>query len=269
MISESYGKTAGGHQYQGVDKDRQAPNPLISIITIVFNGAATLEQTILSVVEQNYPNLEYIIIDGGSTDGTLDIIKKYEDRIDYWVSEPDKGISDAFNKGIAHCHGELIGTLNSDDTYLPGTLRLVAEARVGEKSSQILHGAMIGVVHGKSSVISPRPCPALYLYIDVPYFHPTTFIPASVYDHIGGYDSTYHYAMDYDFFLRAHQAGVKFCRLQGTITRYSFAGKSGSNPLAAYREVLRSQRQHGLFYPLCLTTFLLKMAVNRLKRIFL
>lgn len=246
----------------------QTGNPLISIVTIVFNGAATLEQTILSVLDQGYPHIEYIIIDGGSTDGTLDIIKKFENRIDYWVSEPDKGISDAFNKGIAHCHGEVIGTLNADDTYLPGTLHLVAKALMDGKSGQVLHGAMIGVMQGNSSVIAPRPWPALYLYIDVPYFHPTTFIPASVYKSIGGYDTAFHYAMDYDLFLRAQKAGVKFYELPATITRYSFDGKSGSNPLAAYLEVLHSQRQHGLFYPLCLTTFLLKMAVNRLKRIF-
>ncbi|MGC8981891.1 MAG: glycosyltransferase family 2 protein, partial [Minisyncoccia bacterium] len=89
--------------------------PLITVITVVFNGAKTLEETIKSVINQTYPNVEYIIIDGGSTDGTLDIIKKYEDQIDYWVSEPDKGIYDAMNKGVTLALGYYIYFLGSDD----------------------------------------------------------------------------------------------------------------------------------------------------------
>ena len=93
--------------------------PKISVITITFNSAATLEETILSVTSQDYPDLEYVIIDGGSTDGTLDIIRKYQDKIQIVVSEPDRGISDAFNKGIARATGEIVGIINSDDILLP------------------------------------------------------------------------------------------------------------------------------------------------------
>ena len=102
--------------------------PRISVITITYNSAATLEETIRSVTMQDYPALEYVIIDGGSTDGTLDIVQKYKDQIQVVVSEPDKGISDAFNKGIAHATGEIIGIINSDDILLSGALREVAEA---------------------------------------------------------------------------------------------------------------------------------------------
>jgi glycosyltransferase involved in cell wall biosynthesis len=90
-------------------------NPLISIITIVYNGITTLEQTILSVINQTYKNSEYIIIDGGSTDSTVDIIKKYEKHFAYWLSEPDKGIYNAMNKGIKLSSGKYIALLNSDD----------------------------------------------------------------------------------------------------------------------------------------------------------
>jgi glycosyltransferase involved in cell wall biosynthesis len=90
-------------------------NPLISIITVVYNGAATLEQTMLSVINQTYKNIEYIIIDGGSTDGTIDIIKKYERHLAYWISEPDKGIYDAMNKGIDKATGDWIYFLGCDD----------------------------------------------------------------------------------------------------------------------------------------------------------
>ena len=91
--------------------------PKISIITVVFNGVKTIEQTILSVISQKYENMEYIIIDGGSTDGTIDIIKKYEDKIAYWISEADQVIYDAMNKGIDKSTGDIIGILNSDDFY--------------------------------------------------------------------------------------------------------------------------------------------------------
>lgn len=91
--------------------------PKISVITVVYNGEAYLEKTVISVLEQTYPNIEYIIIDGGSTDGTLDIIKKYEEQIDFWVSEKDKGIYDAMNKGLQAATGEYINFLNADDIF--------------------------------------------------------------------------------------------------------------------------------------------------------
>lgn len=93
-------------------------NPKISIVTVVFNGAITLESTILSVINQGFKNIEYVIIDGGSTDGTIDIINKYQDKISFWVSEPDKGIYDAMNKGIKHSKGEYIYFLGCDDILI-------------------------------------------------------------------------------------------------------------------------------------------------------
>lgn len=105
----------GGLRTKGITKTAVSEKPLITVVTVVYNGAETLEQTILSVVNQTYDNIEYIIIDGSSTDGTLDIIKKYEDKIDYWQSEPDKGIYDAMNKGIKLANGNWIYILGSDD----------------------------------------------------------------------------------------------------------------------------------------------------------
>lgn len=103
--------------------------PKISIVTITYNSEKTLEETILSVVNQNYCNLEYLIIDGGSKDSTLKIEDKYRDKISFVISEPDKGIIDAFNKGIKYASGDIIGIINSDDILCDGALQAIADLR--------------------------------------------------------------------------------------------------------------------------------------------
>lgn len=100
----------------------------ISIVTVCYNMAPYIEQTMLSVLNQNYPNLEYIVIDGGSTDGTQDIIEKYRDRLAYYISEPDNGMYDAINKGFKHATGDIVAWINADDIYMPWTLRVVNQA---------------------------------------------------------------------------------------------------------------------------------------------
>ena len=113
--------------------------PKISIVTPSFNQGKYIEQTILSVLEQNYPNLEYIIIDGGSTDETVEIIKKYEQHLAYWISEPDNGQTDAINKGFAKCTGEIFNWINSDDYYEPGTFAKLA-LHFNDPSVQVVCG---------------------------------------------------------------------------------------------------------------------------------
>jgi glycosyltransferase involved in cell wall biosynthesis len=117
----------GGLRTKGIVKKSDHQQPLISIITVVYNGARYLEQTIVSIINQSYKNIEYIIIDGGSTDSSLDIIRKYESNIDYWVSEPDNGMYDAIHKGFALSTGEILAWLNADDIYFPYTLSIVAQ----------------------------------------------------------------------------------------------------------------------------------------------
>ena len=114
--------------------------PKISIVTPSYNQGQYIEQTILSVIGQGYPNLEYIIIDGGSTDNTVDIIKKYADKITYWVSEPDKGQSDALNKGLQKCTGEIFNWINSDDYFEEGSLFKIAQYFTDHPSTELLCG---------------------------------------------------------------------------------------------------------------------------------
>ena len=117
--------------------------PKISIITPSYNQGKFLDETIRSVLDQDYPNIEYIVIDGGSTDESVDVIKKHESRIHYWVSEKDRGQSHAVNKGMEHVTGEIIGWINSDDTYQPGAFRKVARAFLENSDAILVHGDRI------------------------------------------------------------------------------------------------------------------------------
>jgi len=119
--------------------------PLISIITPSYNQGKYLEETILSVLNQDYENIEYIVVDGGSSDNSLEVIKKYQSRLAWWVSEPDKGQTEAINKGFNRANGEIIAWLNSDDVYLPGT--------VSEAVRYLVDHPQIGMVYGELDFI--------------------------------------------------------------------------------------------------------------------
>ncbi|MGQ0603596.1 MAG: glycosyltransferase family 2 protein, partial [Anaerolineales bacterium] len=116
------------------------PLPRLSIITPSFNQAQFLEATLRSVLDQHYPNLEYLVIDGGSTDDSVAIIQRYADRLAYWVSEKDRGQSDAINKGLARATGEIVAWLNSDDTYLPGALAAQAGYLCAHTDVEVVYG---------------------------------------------------------------------------------------------------------------------------------
>src|SRR5665648_1202204 len=188
--------------------------PKISVITPTLNHAQFIEDTIRSVLSQNYPNLEYIVIDGGSTDGTQDILKRYNDSIS-WISEPDKGQVDAINKGFARATGEVIAYLNSDDIYLPNTLLTVGEAFLAAPEVQIITGKCNNIdIEGKTI----RPIITSYKNILLGFRNdkilkivnyisqPATFWRINLLDSVGYFNSDYRYAMDYDYWLRVSQS---------------------------------------------------------------
>lgn len=183
--------------------------PLVSIVTPSFNQAQYLESTIQSVVEQDYPNIEYIVVDGGSTDGTLEIIKRYEEQLAQWISEPDLGQADAINKGFGMAQGEVLAWLNSDDTYLPGAVS-GAVTYLNERPE-------IGMVYGNAYYVDaegrrvarypagPTDYTGLRRGVNtIP--QQAMFFRAKLWDMVGPLDPSFYYAMDYDLWVRI--AGV-------------------------------------------------------------
>jgi glycosyltransferase involved in cell wall biosynthesis len=207
------------------------PLPLVTIITVVFNGEKYLEQTIQSVLQQTYSNIEYIIIDGSSTDNTLNIIQKYEAVIDYWISEPDQGIYDAMNKGIQLATGQIIGLLNSGDLYtkkcIQRVVNLFNQNQFNDKL--IISGAMwrfdweqkikFKLIKKQEDVTKINQKMSLN--------HPATFVSKKVYEIVGLFNTSYKICGDYDFILRAyHNQEVDFVVTDSVFTHMMLGGIS-------------------------------------------
>jgi glycosyltransferase involved in cell wall biosynthesis len=188
-------------------------SPKISIITPSYNQGQYIEDTILSILDQGYPNLEYIIIDGGSTDNTVEIIKRYSDRIDYWVSEKDTGQSNAINKGFQKATGDIINWINSDDQLQPGALLKIAELFSQHPEAILVHGRI--EYFGETSTFYSKNIPAKDLqtryvsHICMP--QPACFYRKKLLDEQGLLDESLHFSMDTDLFVRAglHYQGVQ------------------------------------------------------------
>ncbi|WP_448520452.1 glycosyltransferase family 2 protein [Rhodoflexus sp.] len=196
--------------------------PRITIITPSFQQAHFLEQTIASVLAQNYPDLEFFVIDGGSTDGSVEIIRRYESRISWWVSEKDKGQSDAINKGLQRATGDIITWLNSDDLLLPDALHKVAQLFVAHPQAWVVHGKtqLFGEGFPIQEKGAPVPCPeALYLG-KLPFPQPSSFFSREALQAVGLIDTSLHYGMDYDFFLRMYLQGGAFIATDALLSGY-------------------------------------------------
>lgn len=183
--------------------------PKISIITITYNSELYVEEAVRSIVSQGYPNLEYVVIDGGSTDKTLDILHSYQSQISCLISEKDKGISDAFNKGISHCTGDVIGIINSDDYLLPGALQAIADAYEEDvdvyRSNDIIFNVKTG---NRFREVPSMKFPLIPLSLNVA--HQGTYVSSQCYKKFGTFDLFMRYCMDRDFLTRCYLRGARF-----------------------------------------------------------
>ena len=223
----------GGKRLQGRAPSANDGRPLVSIVTVVFNGATTLERTIRSVLAQTYAPIEYIIVDGGSTDGTLDILRRYEDRIDLWVSGKDEGIYDAMNKGIDLCTGEWIGMINADDWYTADAVDRVMQAVGPDQHINIVHGdILIEYPNGTSKIKHAKPSGFLLTYWEMVLNHPSFFVRRAYYkDH--RFNIGFRVGGDHHWTLRAWLEDQRMFRyVAQPIAHFSVGGASATIPLS-------------------------------------
>jgi len=260
---------------EGGVRHRQPPlaSPLLTVITVVFNGAATLEHTINSVIGQSYRNIEHLVIDGGSTDGTLEILHKYDQHIDYWVSEKDAGIYDAMNKGIALARGQYIGMLNADDYF--------AGPAVLEKIASTLESSHADAVFSCLDIVDPADMQrilrkyrissysAFMLRIGVMPPHPTFYCKKSCYEKAGPYRIDYRIAADFEMMVRLL---LKQCISWEFIDQTTVKMRSGglsSRGLGSRwilnREIVRACNENGLYTNLFF--LVLKLPIRLLERV--
>lgn len=190
--------------------------PRISVVTPSFNQGPFLERTILSVLDQHYPNLEYIIIDGGSTDNSPEIIRRYEKHLAFWVSEPDRGQSHAINKGFARATGELLAWLNSDDYYLPNALHSVADAMLTTSDAQVFVGSadwltLDGAVRRRKAPPPEITLDSLYNWMrGTDFLQPSCFFRDTAWRQAGPLDEETHITFDLDLWFRMITRGSIF-----------------------------------------------------------
>jgi hypothetical protein len=222
--------------------------PRVSIITPSYNQGQFIEETVRSVLLQGYPDLEYIIIDGGSTDGSVDTIRRYADWLDYWASEPDRGQAHAVNKGLRRATGQVIAWLNSDDLFLRGTLAAVTAALARTDEPAVVTGDYedidaAGVVQGTRRGMNPT---QEDLYVCRAYLgQPATFFTRAALERVGHLNESLHYAMDHDLFIRM-RALVPFQLLPRVLAQLRLhpGAKTVSQRLPMLLEMLRACRPY-------------------------
>ena len=224
--------------------------PLVSIVTPSFNQALFLEETIRSVLEQDYPRIEYMIVDGGSADGSVTIIKKYDNQLAWWVSEVDKGQTDAINKGFSHARGHILAWLNSDDTYEPGAVSaavkyLQANPEVGMVYADCNFTNENSQVIGKFDAAQTDYKRLRQGYVHIP--QQTMFFRAGLWHAVGPLDPSFYFAMDYDLWTRiASRTRIKYLPGQTWANfRMHTSGKSIVADDRCWPEMLRVHYRDG------------------------
>lgn len=234
--------------------------PRITLITPSYNQAPFLEETINSVLDQGYPNLQYGIIDGGSSDGSRRIIKKYRNHLDFAVIEPDNGQTDAINKGLSRADGEIVGWLCSDDTLLPGALNTIGRHFANNPGDDWIAGACHVIDTGGRVTQTVVPCgeftiAGLLLRDEDKPFNlpqPGVFWRRSLHDLLGVLDESLHYCMDFEFWLRLIESGRRPTLLEPALATYRLhdASKSCAMPIGFTREHIRVESGYARSLPL-------------------
>jgi glycosyltransferase involved in cell wall biosynthesis len=251
------------------------PPMLVSIVTPSYNQSRFIEATIQSVLFQDYPQIEYLVVDGASTDGTADIIRKYEDRLAWWVSEKDRGQTDAINKGFARAKGEVLAWLNSDDTYEPGAI----DAAVNYLQKHLEVGMIYGdcnYINENGEVIGQfQSRQTSYRRIRRGYNHipqQTMFFRAELWKQVGPLDPSFHYAMDYDLWTRiAARTEIKYVPQIWANFRLHTSGKTIMADDRFWPEMLRIHyRDGGSFFSVLVARYYIRKVfaplLNRRRR---
>lgn len=227
----------------------------VSIITVSFNSAKTIADTIESVLSQDFPEIEYIIVDGNSSDDTLKIIRQYENRISKWISEKDQGMYDAMNKGIAMATGDVIGILNSDDVYINNQVISEMMALLQEKNAQVVFADLILVDQGDDSKVlryydSGHFHPDKFRYGWMPA-HPTVFVRRELYQAVGPFSTTYQIAADYEMLIRMMAIQkAPYAYLPKPVVRMRSGGASTagiSRNWILNKEIVRACKENGIY----------------------
>lgn len=263
LRTQGYYKTSGpADGAQGA-----AAAPLVTIITVVFNGAKTVEQTIRSVLAQTYDNVEYIVVDGGSTDGTLEILRRYEHAIDYWVSEKDQGISDAFNKGIALSTGEYHTILNADDWYDRTAISDLVAGLAGPAPAVLVcaNARILGAQDEFLKLYSSRPSK---LMNGMTLAHNTCMVATRAVLDVGAYDVGKRVAMDHHLMLRLLRAygEAGFVKVERSVSNYRMGGGSYQFAAAGFREVRDNVIEYGVSPALAHAQYLIHVLKHHLSR---
>ncbi|MDP1666443.1 MAG: glycosyltransferase family 2 protein [Methylobacter sp.] len=248
-------KEEGGLRSQGIYKHSLPGKPLITVITVVFNGAETLRDTIESVMKQSYNNIEHIVIDGGSSDATVDILKQHDHIIDYWVSEKDGGIYDAMNKGISLCSGEYVGMLNSDDMFSDeNALQVIADRFCMAKVDAVFSGLNIVDKKNIKKILRKYRVAKLnsvLLRIGVMPPHPTFYCKKSCYEEGGMYKTNYKIAADFEMLVRLLiKQKISWSFIDKVMVTMRSGGLSNSGFITGVKlncEIVRACKENGLY----------------------
>ena len=267
-------KLEGGSRIRGGHKHSLPGKPLISVVTVVLNGAQTIRDTIESVLGQGYGNIEFIVIDGGSRDGTVDILREYDHAIDYWLSEKDRGIYDAMNKGISLCSGEYVGMLNSDDVFSgKDVVQDIADRLVSTNADAVFSCLDIVDREDPRKILRKyrvAKLSAALLRIGVMPPHPTFYCRRSCYAQGGMYKTDYRIAADFEMLVRLFMKQKILWEFIDKVTVIMRSGGVSSSGFKARftlnREIVRACKENGLYTSLPLLALKLPIRLFELIR---